>query len=348
MATPNLGLEKPADNDITWGDDYRAAMDTLDANPGTAQVADEAARVALEAASWEGRLVYQKDTDILYKYEGSSVWSEAGSVEVFTESAHDLHDHAGVAGVPAEEAFTEAVHASTDHAGITGCSGGGSGGGAADRIWVPAGTPSVFDDEFNDGTIDANWVAVDTPGYTNSWYEPAGLHGISANVPSGKGAHKTNGLLKAFTGLTPPFYIETAVRGFSRSQGFPTLGLIFADGATYGAGSQIIAGPVINNNTIIKALMTGYNARSSFTEAAWLANAIIPWMHIRFVYESANTFRVLCSADGVVWIDFYGTFSYTITPTHFGIIESTFDNSSLPFACQWQYFRVREGLSENG
>ena len=109
--TTNLKLQKPVDNDTTWGDDYRGAMDIIDENPGIKNVADDAAKTALSADSWEGRLVYQLDDNVVYKYTGAA-WEAVGTIEQ----------------------FTALVHASTDHTGITGC--GGSGGGAGSTLYL--------------------------------------------------------------------------------------------------------------------------------------------------------------------------------------------------------------------
>lgn len=69
--TPNLGLSKPADNDIDWGDEYRGAMDILDANPGIKVVADTTALGAL-TGNWLGRLVYQADINEVFKWTGAA------------------------------------------------------------------------------------------------------------------------------------------------------------------------------------------------------------------------------------------------------------------------------------
>ena len=163
-----------------------------------------------------------------------------------------------------------------------------------------------------------------------------------------KGSHKSNGLLKPFSGLTPPFYIETAITITGRNVGYPMAGLIFADGATYGVGNQIGVGFVGNMNTIGAYRWTNFNTRASYTELAMLPYGQNGIIYIRFVYESANTYRVLHSLDGVVWIDMNGTLSFTITPTHFGLLETSHDNSNYPFSASYKYFRVREGLPING
>lgn len=111
--TTNLELVKPEDgaSDGTWGPKLNTNFDTLDDNPGIATVADDAAKTALNASSWEGRLVYQLDDNVVYKYTGAA-WEPVGTIEQ----------------------FTALVHATTDHTGITGC--GGSGGGAGGTLYL--------------------------------------------------------------------------------------------------------------------------------------------------------------------------------------------------------------------
>jgi hypothetical protein len=95
--TTNLKLQKPVDADTTWGDDYRGAMDIIDENPGVKVVADNTAKTALSATSWEGRLCYQLDNNMIYKYNGAS-WEELGALEslALADFAEDPDNHSGL------------------------------------------------------------------------------------------------------------------------------------------------------------------------------------------------------------------------------------------------------------
>jgi hypothetical protein len=72
-------------------------MDIIDANPGIKSVADDAAKTALTASSWEGRLVYQLDNNKVYKYNGAT-WDEVGTLEALTlaDFAEDSGSHSGL------------------------------------------------------------------------------------------------------------------------------------------------------------------------------------------------------------------------------------------------------------
>lgn len=217
-----------------------------------------------------------------------------------------------------------------------------------DRMYVPAGDNLGYDDEFSNGEIDASWVPVDTPGFANTWYEPLGTKGLSGYLPSGRGAFKLSGILKPFAGLDPPYYIETALRIYSRSQNYPGAGLILSEGTSVGSGAQIV-GLYITDAGCNLSRWTGFNARSHNNEVSQEPNAVISQVHIRLVCEGANSFRVLHSIDGIVWLDFLGkAFTLACSPTHFGLCASTHNNSSYPFSVHFGYFRVRSGLPING
>lgn len=204
-----------------------------------------------------------------------------------------------------------------------------------------------YNDEFNDGSLDVAWQKIDVTNYKINWFEPTNVKGLSAYVPSGAGAMKARGILKPFTGLSAPFYIETAVRIMSRSFNYPAVGLCFSDSTTVGLGTQVI-GMIGESGNVIISNWTGFNARTSKNEVALHNGAQLDCVYLRLVYVSANTFQLLVSLDGIVWIDVNGQRTYTLTPTYFGLITSTQENSTYPIAVQYLYFRVGTGLSING
>ena len=219
---------------------------------------------------------------------------------------------------------------------------------ARSRLYVPNGSPyGAYDDEFDNGSLDSAWIPVDVTNFANTWTEAENVKGLSCLAPSGKGGMKLCGLLKSFTGLSAPFYIQTAVKLYSRAQSYPGAGLIFSDGVTVGSGIQVTGG-YLTDAGMQTANWTGFNSRTSYSEIGIENNGFVGWLHIRFVYESNNTFKLLSSLDGVNWVDMHGAKSYTITPTHFGIFESTFNNSEQPLLTNFGYFRVRSGSSVNG
>lgn len=75
--TPRLGLAKPDDETEEWGDDYRAAMDILDAHPGI-KVVDSVEEIEVP---YEGQMAFERDSG---RYLGftSTGWDEVGPPSV--------------------------------------------------------------------------------------------------------------------------------------------------------------------------------------------------------------------------------------------------------------------------
>lgn len=65
-STDRLGLSKPDDGSTNWGDDYRAAMDAIDAHPGVRviwtlnEITDP----------WVGQVVFEASTAKLWAWSG--------------------------------------------------------------------------------------------------------------------------------------------------------------------------------------------------------------------------------------------------------------------------------------
>jgi hypothetical protein len=230
-----------------------------------------------------------------------------------------------------------------------GADGSGSGGGTPkDRIYVPNGADLGYDDEFDDGVIDSDWVSIDVSGKENLWYEPSGIKGLSCYAPSDKGGFKLCGKLKSLGDMTYPMYIETAYKLQGRSAGYPHAGVMFSDSNVLGNGLQIYCGYNGYHNKMFWGKQTNFTIRTSYGEYDMLPYATTDYVHIRLVWVAANTFSIYYSMDGVVWILAYENLSYSMTPSYFGICENTEDNSTYPVLINYAYFRVRAGLPVNG
>ena len=220
--------------------------------------------------------------------------------------------------------------------------------GGLERWIVPAGTDLGYDDEFDDGSIDGDWVAVDVSGYSNSWYEPSGIKGMSGYFPSGKGSMKLCGMVRPFVDLTYPLYIETAIKQIGRDQQYPSVGLVFADGSTSGAGNQVIFVAAQASYYIDSSNWTNFTSRTSFQDCSRHGGSVSDRIYLRLAWSAANKFKFYYSMDGVTWIEPFAETSYTITPTHFGICQTSFDNSTYPYTGNFGYFRARSGTPANG
>jgi hypothetical protein len=354
--TTNLKLQKPVDNDTTWGDDYRGAMDILDEHPGIKLVIDAAARLAL--TPWKGQVVCQLDTATLYKCTNDvgPVWDIVGGGAIPLTTKGDLltYDTAATRlGVGTNGQVLTAD--STQSLGVKWASAPGS-SGVPERWYAPGSADEGYDDEFDDGGI-AGWTAVDVAGKANVWYEPTGLKGLSGDFPSGKTVNDISGQLKSLGAMAAPCYIETAVKIVSPyySANYPSVGLVFADGVTVGAGKQVYGSYTMGSwsatkrNTIGWAQYTGYDTRGDGgSELELYPSIITDRMYLRLAWTAANKFRVYFSIDGVCWYDASGELSFTITPTYFGIIQTANDNNNVVYSGNWAYFRARAGAPANG
>lgn len=223
-----------------------------------------------------------------------------------------------------------------------------SGGGVPERWYIAGSADEGYDDEFDDASIDGDWIAVDVAGKANSWYEPTGLKGLSMSSPSGKGAMDLSGLLRPLDDFAAPCYIETAVKIQGYTTNYPGAGLIFADGVTWGAGVQVDVTYVGNSNIINLARHANYDTRAAYADIKGHAYAKQDRIYMRLYWSAANTFSTYISPDGVVWFLLHSAVAHTVTPTHFGLAVTSHDNSYYPFGANFAYFRARAGAPGDG
>lgn len=214
------------------------------------------------------------------------------------------------------------------------------GGGWNDVILTPPSSPSSYNDEFDDESLDANWTKVDVPSYAQTYTEQNGVMSVLCHDRGVVCA----ALLKSFTGLTPPVTIETAFRLMANDANFPSAGLIFSEGETYGSGSkkQITAMHGYTATGIQNLLLgewTDFATRNSLSEKA-CGSGPKPFYYIRLIWVSTNTFRVQISPDGVTWMQPLADFSKTCAPDHFGLAMTGSDNNGDDFISTFEYFRV--------
>lgn len=226
----------------------------------------------------------------------------------------------------------------------------GSGGGVPERWYVPGSADEGYDDEFDDGSIDADWVAVDVSGAgkQNSWYEPNGIKGLSLFAPAIKGANILTGIFRPLGDMEYPMYIETAIKVNMQSFGYPAVGLAFTDGVTYGAGNQVHLSIIPSSDYLTLGNFSNFTSRGTASDLSRHNGAIQDRLYIRLYMSAANTFQSYISVDGVSWVKIHADISRTLTPTHFGLQNINFDNSSYDITANFAYFRARSGAPANG
>jgi hypothetical protein len=220
--------------------------------------------------------------------------------------------------------------------------GGGGGGGATwqDVAAFRQAAADAHDDEFRDDSVAAAWTATD-PTTTATWTESGDV--ISGTIAADPAA-RIHALTKTLTGVAAGDSIECAMRIMHYDEDFPMAGLIFTDGTTVGAGAQVEGcvywdqGGTVGGSWNFQIFRTtGFNtlASNAFTPNIRIAG---PYIHLRLVWVSANTFRLDASPDGVTWITVVGNQSMTLTPTRGGMFLSTYGATSSMVAT-FEHFR---------
>lgn len=207
-----------------------------------------------------------------------------------------------------------------------------------DRRWVRGSTAHAEDDEFNNASLASAWVRVDASGGTSraTWTEDA--DSLSLTLNGGDAASEMHGLVRPYA-LAIGESIQCHIVGHGPGMNYPFAGLVIANGATYGSGTQVTLqfwSPVSTAPNIQDSTWTGYNTRGTSTDhigATWGTS-----FHLRIKYSAANTFQCYASPDAVSWL-LISTRSATLTPTHIGIAAGSWTAAS-PFAFAFDYFRV--------
>lgn len=218
---------------------------------------------------------------------------------------------------------------------------GGGGGGGDGTTWldpVPSGNGpgGTDDDEFDNETIDTTAVL---GGGNATWVEKHDV--LSADADG-----QTSGALAAqLTELTSPatgLIVETAVRvGYlaDASDKFMVAGIVLADG-TAASSTCVFAGFRMSGTgtMMFRRARGAFNSLTFDTQAAFRHNS--PWLHVRLIWDSANTFTTRMSLDGATWVSAgLGNVSQTLTPTHMGVAVGGFDAGATALAA-FEYLRA--------
>lgn len=220
--------------------------------------------------------------------------------------------------------------------------GGGGGGGSVgvDRRLNSANAPGGADDDEFTGTSLTGWTRVSDGSSPYSWAEGYD-RALAYKTSAGTDKH-LDAQVKART-MSVGDYIETAVLPSYKI--WDGLGLIMANGASYGAGTQAVAW-VFRGATDSAELnvridaWTNYNTSGSNAGGITFADNMGGEIYIRLKYEAANTFGVYLSLDGKNWLTGTSSFSLTMTPTHVGIVALNWTPATSPVWFGWHYFRV--------
>lgn len=206
---------------------------------------------------------------------------------------------------------------------------------AKENAWspYPRFTVTGVDDEFDDNSF-TGWTLVGTtptPTTVESNDKLSILH------PGGDAAARLYSWMKSAS-LSNGDYVEVCFRSVYRDDNFPIFGVIVADGATYGAGNQVVAYFSSTEQKAYIASWTNYNTLGSFNDYSMRAIGWASCLIIRLTMTASNTWKLQLSPDGVQYVDVHTGFSRTLTPSHVGFTVSKW-GGSLQSVWSVEYFR---------
>jgi hypothetical protein len=211
----------------------------------------------------------------------------------------------------------------------------GGGGGTTWLDSVPSGNApgGADDDEFDDASIAGAWTQVTASG-TVTWDEDNdSLSALFDDQAAGDLAV----LVKSMGALGSPTSITTAIRTFGLNTQWTFGGLVFTDGTATTSKAVILLAPTVDANIRLYA-GTIDNINTILYDVG--VSRQVPWLIPRLTWVSANTWRGEWSVDGNLFSAFgQADGSFTMTPTHFGVVVSTY-GATTPRLASFEYFRV--------
>lgn len=218
-----------------------------------------------------------------------------------------------------------------------------------DQRWlVPSTVTSI--DEFDDDTIDPAWVRVDSsgtgaPAANATWTERGDV--MSLYQAGGDSDSVIRGLMRplsAFGGsVAPGDAFVTSLRMWGSQSGFIMGGLILSDGTTHGTGNQA-ASLIFTQGTYPTV---DARAGTNWTLAGSPGNtAMLPLstLFLRLVCVTASTWRTDTSPDGVSWVTGATPATKAFTPTHVGLLSSSWGTATKG-ALSYEFLRRVSGVS---
>lgn len=188
---------------------------------------------------------------------------------------------------------------------------------------------SADDDEFDDESF-TGWTYVSDPAIPAVATERN--HRLSVYVPGGGGSSRWTAYLKAKT----PSAGDWIQAGFQsvRAVGYHNCGIMMANGATFGSGSQVVLSHAVPEFRTFMRRYANFNSwdtsqSNDFNGAG--SRYLQSQIHLRLVWLSANTYKCMESLDGISWCTL--TDSYSIgnvgTVTHMGPAFTTWGSSDM-------------------
>lgn len=225
---------------------------------------------------------------------------------------------------------------------------GGGGGGSTiyDGRWYKAAAEDTVD-EFNDNSLGGSWVRVDSSGGSSraTWTE--GRDVLSVYNSGGDAAGELHGMMIPIgtSMVTGDAFITCFTMMGTLGVSYSMAGIILADGTTYGSGNQVhslsfmTASSPSQQNDVRTA--SGY---SSVSSSAAISTVQGVRTFIRLVKLASNAWRTDVSPDGVSWILGTATVTLSFTPTHVGLLSSSWSTSNKHIT-SYEFLRRVSGVS---
>lgn len=226
--------------------------------------------------------------------------------------------------------------------------GGGGSGRSLDRRWN-VGPAETSIDEFDDGSIGGSWVAVyDTGGSGRLTWTEAEDQLIATNT-GGDTGNQFSALLLPLSGIggslaTGDAFI-TCVSIGSNGANHAFSGLLFSDGTAFGSGNQLVATTHAGAASADHVLRTytGFTTNSASASSISGVRIGTPWF-LRLVYLGGTTFRRDVSEDGKSWRIGATMSVASFTPTHVGVLSSSFGTATA-HQLRYEFLRRVAGIT---
>lgn len=155
---------------------------------------------------------------------------------------------------------------------------------------------STDDDNFDDQNF-SGWTAV---GTTPTPVVTEAKHRASIRIPTGTAAAQLYGWVKAKTPSAGK-WIQCGYNTMKMGSPHQLVGPIFASGATYGSNNAVQWGYSSEENIFCMSFLANWNSLSGQNRYESVQLPAAPWIHLRFVWNSADNYDVMSSVDCVSW-----------------------------------------------
>lgn len=190
-------------------------------------------------------------------------------------------------------------------------------------------------DEFGDGSF-SGWTIVEDTSPNVTIVEASDM--LSIRHPGGDASGELHGVVKAHT-FSVGDYVETCIAGMAGlQQNYWIAGVVLADGSTYGAGNQELFYWSSLENNYYFSDHTNWNTPGISSIGA--PNDRAAWRYyLRLEYDASNSFKAWVSPDGISWVQIGSAHSNTLTPTHGGVIVTSWSGPTIGQVFTFPYIK---------